>query len=80
MSLGWIGSQGTAVKNQGLWKRLLRLYQDYEEIKFSHVKGHSGNPFNEEADRLAGVAIEQMQKGERKGFDIDFEDEGISVW
>jgi ribonuclease HI len=44
--LGFIG-----VKNEKLWRKILSIYKG--DIVFEHVKGHSGNVFNEYADKLA---------------------------
>lgn len=39
-------------KNQDLWKRYIKLHQEFE-IQFNWVKGHSNIPENERCDRLA---------------------------
>lgn len=56
-SKGWISSAGTDVKNVDLWKRAkeltILLRSRNVSLKFAWVKGHSGNYFNELADRLA---------------------------
>jgi ribonuclease HI len=49
---GWMRDKKHAAKNSDLWERLLRLASTHQ-IEFRHVKGHSGNPLNEECDRLA---------------------------
>lgn len=48
------------VKNADLWKTLYELSQQFE-MSYEHVRGHSGHPENEECDRLAVEAIEQMR-------------------
>ena len=50
---GWVNSQKKPVANQDLWKPLLDLYLERENIEFEWVKGHSGDRWNDEADRLA---------------------------
>ena len=50
---GWVNSQKKAVANQDLWKPLIDLYQQRGDIEFKWVKGHSGDRWNDEADRLA---------------------------
>jgi ribonuclease HI len=50
---GWVNSQKKAVANQDLWKPLIDLYQQRGDIEFEWVKGHSGDRWNDEADRLA---------------------------
>lgn len=48
----WRTSKGDPVANQSLWHQIDSLQKIYE-IKYQWVKGHSGDPGNEEADRLA---------------------------
>ena len=48
----WIGSNKKNVKNKDLWTRLDVLTNQFQ-IKWNWVKGHSGNKYNEEVDRLA---------------------------
>lgn len=49
---GWKNSAGKDVKNQALWKALDRLVKKHN-VKFKHVKAHSGIRLNERADVLA---------------------------
>ena len=65
MTKGWIGKwkskdwnrgKDQPVLNDDLWKLLASLV-DTREVKFSWVKGHSGNPGNERADALATAAL-----------------------
>jgi len=49
----WQATQGP-VKNQDQWKELLALHRRFKcEPKWKHVKGHSGNKWNELADSMA---------------------------
>ncbi len=48
----WIGSNKKKVKNKDLWIKLDMLSSQFQ-IKWNWVKGHSGNKYNEEVDRLA---------------------------
>ena len=48
----WIGSNKKKVKNKDLWMKLDTLSSQFQ-IKWNWVKGHSGNKYNEEVDRLA---------------------------
>jgi ribonuclease HI len=50
---GWRNSAGQPVANQPLWKNLLEVLAARPGVIFQWVKGHSGDPGNEEADRLA---------------------------
>ena len=49
---GWKTKKGD-VQNKDLWKTLLALVENFKDIEFKHVKGHSGNVFNEQDDTLA---------------------------
>ena len=51
----WKTSSKKKVKNIELWKELDNLSEKHQ-IKWSWVKGHSGNVFNEEVDQLAREA------------------------
>lgn len=42
--------------NQDLWEELDKAVDRHLYVEFRHVKGHDGNRFNEEVDRLAGEA------------------------
>ena len=44
-------------KNPDLWKRFLELYRQHG-VSLKWVKGHAGDPRNEECDRLAVEAAE----------------------
>ena len=53
----WRTSANKPVKNEDLWK-LLDTHRNRHDIEWRWVKGHSGNPGNEAADRLANEAID----------------------
>lgn len=40
-------------KNEDLWRRFLKIYPNFSDIKFNWVKGHNGHPENERCDELA---------------------------
>lgn len=53
---GWINSKKEPVANRELWENLFYLLDVLEKtskVKFIKVKGHSGNDWNEQVDRLA---------------------------
>jgi len=52
----WRTSSNKDVKNVDLWQIIDELNSNHS-IKWSWVKGHSGNPGNEMADELANFAI-----------------------
>ena len=49
---GWKNSKKEPVKNADLWKRLDRAASEHD-VEWHWVRGHSGDPGNERADRLA---------------------------
>ena len=53
---GWKTSSKKDVKNVGLWKEIVRLMAMHL-INFNWVKGHDGNVYNEECDRMAREEI-----------------------
>ena len=50
---GWVNSAKKPVKNRDLWEPLIENYRERDNISFRWVKGHSGDRWNDEADRLA---------------------------
>ena len=52
----WKNSQRKPVANRDLWEPLVEAYRS-RDIRFTWVKGHSGDRWNDEADRLAVEAI-----------------------
>ncbi|MBM3204332.1 ribonuclease HI [Candidatus Woesearchaeota archaeon] len=53
----WITANRQPVKNVDLWQRLAKA-RDIHEVEWRWVKGHSGHPDNERADRLANQGID----------------------
>ena len=64
---GWINSKKEPVKNQDLWKRLLKVI-DSHDITWKWVKGHAGNKENERCDLLANEAVSAEGLLEDEGF------------
>lgn len=57
----WKTKSGQEVKNKELWGQLLDFVRrDSILVTFNKVKGHSGNKYNELADKLAKKAIENL--------------------
>ena len=54
---GWLTADKKPVKNVELWQRLETLAAGHD-VKWHWVKGHSGDPGNERADRLANRGVE----------------------
>ncbi len=57
----WKTAANKPVKNDDLWRRLDASIQRHS-IEWIWVKGHSGEPGNELADRLANKGIEELAK------------------
>ena len=55
----WVRKGGRPVLNQDLWQRLDQL-NGHHDVYWEWVKGHSGHPHNEAADRAANAAIDAM--------------------
>ena len=55
---GWKNSNKEPVKNENLWKRLLKA-KEMHDVKFVWVKGHAGHEYNERCDNLAVTAYKQ---------------------
>ncbi len=57
---GWKTAAKKPVKNKDLWQALDKAASRHD-IRWVWVKGHDGNPGNEEADALANLGIDEMQ-------------------
>jgi ribonuclease HI len=57
LTRGWLNSGKKPVANRDLWEPLVVAVRDRPDISFRWVKGHSGVPMNELADRLAVEAM-----------------------
>jgi ribonuclease HI len=53
---GWLTADKKPVKNKELWERLDVLNASHQ-VQWCWVKGHSGDPGNERADRLANQGV-----------------------
>ena len=56
---GWKTTARKPVKNKDLWQ-LLDEANGRHDIEWRWVKGHDGNPGNEEADALANLGIDEL--------------------
>jgi len=61
---GWRAASGQPVKNQDLWEQLDAQAQRHR-VEWFWVRGHTGHPENERADRLANQAIDEMLAGDK---------------
>lgn len=62
LARGWKTGAGKPVLNVDLWKALLEVTKSHHRVVFRHVKGHNGDFYNEEADRLAGEQTARMKE------------------
>ncbi len=69
---GWTNSKKQPVANRDLWEPFIELYRERGEIEFEWVKGHSGDRWNDAADRLATAAATAQtgRAGERFGQEV----------
>ena len=61
---GWRTADKKPVKNQDLWQRLVAAAAPHE-VDWQWVRGHTGHPENERADRLATDAIKAARLAAR---------------
>ncbi len=57
---GYRNSKGEPVANLALWKRLYGV-ADQRKVSVRWVRGHNGDRYNEQADRLACAALERAR-------------------
>lgn len=61
---GWETVQGNPIKNKHIWEKMYKLVFEKEmKIHMILVKGHSGDPLNDLADRMAVEAKEKLMEG-----------------
>ncbi len=65
---GWKTAAKSPVKNRDLWERLSAL-ADQHDIRWSWVKGHSGDKENERCDYLATQAIDSTDRAIDTGYE-----------
>ncbi len=56
----WQRNTKEQAKNPDLWQKLLDLCEQHQ-VQFVWVKGHAGHPENEQCDRLAVAACQQLE-------------------
>jgi ribonuclease HI len=57
---GWRNAQKRPVENRDLWEELVALHEKHD-VTWHKVAGHTGDPLNERADRLARAAILKLR-------------------
>lgn len=60
-SSNWLKADKKPVLNIDLWKKLDALIDQFHHLKFSWVKGHSTNPYNNYVDLLANRFLDEKQ-------------------
>ncbi|MEC8999967.1 MAG: ribonuclease H [Actinomycetota bacterium] len=50
---GWVNAKKEPVANRDLWEPLVAAVVERDDVSFEWVKGHSGDRWNDVADRLA---------------------------
>ena len=58
---GWLNAKREPVANRDLWEPLIEAVRLRGDVGFRWVKGHSGDRWNDEADRLAVQAAERQE-------------------
>lgn len=61
----WVTSSGKPVVNKDLWIRLIVEQSKFKCVNFMKVKGHSDNVWNNRADELCNLAMDEFD-GRRK--------------
>lgn len=56
---GWKTANKKAVKNQDLWQKLDNLISNFK-LEYKKIKGHSGDKYNEKADKMAKKEAEKV--------------------
>jgi ribonuclease HI len=58
---GWKKSNGETVSNKDMWITLWNLVSMQNHVKFTWIKGHDTNEYNNECDRLAVAARQDTE-------------------
>jgi ribonuclease HI len=58
---GWKTADKKPVKNDDLWRRL-DAARSKHDVTWKWVKGHAGHEFNERADELARLGLQQLRR------------------
>jgi ribonuclease HI len=55
---GWKNSKNKPVENQELWRWLLDLVSQFEDVRFVKCQGHSDDEYNNKVDKLCNKAMD----------------------
>lgn len=75
---GWKRRGWRKVKNPDLWRRLDALVEQRGNVEFRWVRGHAGERFNEEADRIAGEAARLCSPPDPVDGELDAADDHLA--
>jgi ribonuclease HI len=64
---GWTNTAKKPVANRDLWEPLIDLVLARRDVRFSWVKGHGGDQFNDLVDQLAVRAALLQESGSGEG-------------
>jgi ribonuclease HI len=67
---GWKSKSKEPVKNKPLWEAIDAYLQEMN-VKFTWVRGHSGDNYNEKADKLATSAYKKLAKSKQDSDKVD---------
>lgn len=67
---GWVNAKKAPVANRDLWERLIPYFRN-KHIRFTHVKGHADNYYNNMCDELAVQASTEMKNKWRVAINND---------
>lgn len=59
---GWRNAKNKPVENKDLWTALFDIASTFSYIKFEKVAGHSGDTYNDVADKLAKDCIIKLRE------------------
>lgn len=63
---GWVTTENKPVKNKHIWEKMFKLlYLKGMNVKMVKVKGHSEDPLNELADKMAVKAKQKYMENKR---------------
>ncbi|EKS4345080.1 ribonuclease HI [Clostridium botulinum] len=69
----WINSKKKPVENKELWQQILTLTKQFNNVTFNKCKGHDGVELNERADKLANIAMDELENNETVDIDNNTE-------
>lgn len=64
---GWKNAKNKPIENQGLWRWLLDLIAQFDDIEFVKCPGHSNNIGNNEVDSYCNKLMDEYELAHKKG-------------